>query len=234
MRPPVSAQEDLFTAAAEGPKAADKVEAEVQMGNWVDPWYWGASMTPQHEFLAKGNLGFSMPKKSTCQVPQTVQEDDMFAASRQQFKVIVSRWMCQSLIIESSNHLVIMFTCTCDLLHTTRRILSPIPKEFAKNRTNRIPRTAWKFNVRGCSRLGRGRSHGDGPVGWHLRWEAWKGQLKAVWTCLDSCFSPVGNRTLFLKWPPQMRFPGGPNCSLNCLNDPQCIFFSSFQSLGAT
>ena len=37
MRPPVSAQEDLFTAAAEGPKAADKVEAEVQMGNWVDP-----------------------------------------------------------------------------------------------------------------------------------------------------------------------------------------------------
>ena len=49
MRPPapVSAQEDLFTAAAEGPKAADKVEAEVQMGNWVDPWYRDASMTPQ-------------------------------------------------------------------------------------------------------------------------------------------------------------------------------------------
>lgn len=66
-------------------------------------------MTPQHEFLAKGNLGLSMPKKSTCQVPQAVQEDDMFAASRQQFKV--SRWMCPSLIIESSNHLVIMFTC---------------------------------------------------------------------------------------------------------------------------
>ena len=122
-------------------------------------------MTPQHEFSAKGNLGFSMPKKSTCQVPQTVQEDDMFAASRQQFKVIVSRWMCPSLIIESSNHLVIMFTCTCDLLHTTRRILSPIPNEFAKNRTHmNKPNPENSMEIQ-RSRLGRGRSHGDGPVG---------------------------------------------------------------------